>query len=96
MSFEGIGFRENEELLLVVDRLSTQDKGRIVRLVELLNRAPHDLRRSSQRKLRRLLAGESMSHDECLESIDGMLSGIERELVVRDIVLPELELQRAV
>jgi hypothetical protein len=77
--------------MLVVERLSTQDKRRIVELVELLRRAPSDVRKTNQLKLRRLLARESMTHAECQESINCVLAGIERELVLRDIGLSDDE-----
>jgi hypothetical protein len=101
MTLEGTVDACGRELLLVVERLSTQDKRRIVQLVELLRRAPAEVRKTSQLKLRRLLARESMTHAECQESINSVLAGIEQELVLRDIGLsddefPGPELGRAV
>jgi len=84
MTVESMRSEDEQELLLVVERLSTQDRHRIVRLVELLSRAPDDVRAESQRKLRRLLAADSVSVSGGLEQIDGILAGIESELRGRE------------
>jgi hypothetical protein len=73
---------------VVVERLSTQDQGRIVRLVESLNRAPDEVRRSAQLTLRCLLARESMTQGECLEALDRVLADIEREINAPKLLRP--------
>ena len=77
------------ELMLIVERLSTQDRGRIVNLVEMLSRAPRNLRAASQQRLRGLLTGERMTHKECVEVLDTVLAGIERELSGRESTAPQ-------
>ncbi len=95
MTIEGIVATAEHELMLVVERLATQDKRRIVQLVELLCRAPAEVRTAHQRKLRQLLARESLTHAQCQEGIEGILAGIERELVVSDKGSSEPEFLRA-
>lgn len=85
MSVEGIRSEGEQELLLVVERLSTQDRRRIAHLVELLSRAPDDLRAASQSKLRRLLSGDQMAGADGIEHIDRVLAGIESELSGREV-----------
>lgn len=80
MSVEGIRSEGAQELLLVVERLSTQDRRRIAHLVEMLTRAPDDVRVASQRKLRRLLSGDQIAAENVVEHIDRVLAGIESEL----------------
>ena len=80
------------ELMLVVERLATQDKRRIVQLVELLCRAPVDVRKANQNTLRQLLARESMTHADCQQGIESVLAGIERALVARDEAVPTREI----
>jgi hypothetical protein len=92
MSIEGIRSQGEQELLLVVERLSTQDRRRIAHLVELLSRAPDDVRVASQRKLRRLLAGGHMAGADGIEQIDKVLAGIECEL--RGVRAPRDEFPR--
>lgn len=94
MSIKGSVAAAECELMLVVERLATHDKRRIVRLVELLRRAPADARTANQRKLRQLLARESLTHGECQAVIDSVLADIERELVVRDSASAGQELLR--
>lgn len=94
MAIEGTVAASEAELMLVVERLATQDKHRIVQLVELLCRAPAELRKANQHKLRQLLASESMTHAECQQGIESVLAGIERALVVRDEALPGRKLLR--
>lgn len=74
---------ESLDLMLVVERLSTQDQRRIVRLIDLLRIAPDWLRKRTQRTLKRLIAQEPQTHAECLASIDGIIALAERELQVR-------------
>ena len=75
--------RESLDLMLVAERLSTQDQRRIVRLIDLLRIAPDWLRERTQRTLRRLIAQEPQTQAECLASIDGIIALAERELQVR-------------
>jgi hypothetical protein len=84
MTVKEYGSEGEQELLLVVERLCTQDKRRIVSLVELLSRAPANLRAASQRELQRVLSRECMTHGECIESIDSVLAGIEFALGSRE------------
>jgi hypothetical protein len=84
MTIEGTVATTEHELMLVVERLATQDKRRIVQLVELLSRAPADVRTTNQRALRQLLARESLTHAECQQGIESVLAAIGRELVGRD------------
>jgi hypothetical protein len=74
---------ESFDLMLVVERLSTQDQRRIVRLIDLLRIAPDWLRERTQRTLKRLIAHEPQTQAECLASIDGIIALAERELQVR-------------
>ena len=84
MTVEKLRSVGEQELLLVVERLSTQDRHRIVHLVELLSRAPDEVRAASQRKLRQLLAADDISVAGSLEQIDGILAGIESDLRGRE------------
>jgi hypothetical protein len=84
MSVDEIRSEREQELLLVVERLSTQDRRRIAHLVELLSRAPADVRAASQRNLRRLLSGDHITESDGIEQIDKVLAGIESELSGRD------------
>ena len=67
-------------LMVVVERLSTQDQSRIVRLIDLLRLAPDFLREQTQEKLKDLIAQEPQTHAECLAFIDSIITQAEREL----------------
>jgi hypothetical protein len=68
------------DLMLVVDRLSTQDQARIIRLITLLGIAPSWLRDRTQRMLRDLIAREPLMQTDCLARIDAIITRAEREL----------------
>ena len=68
------------DLLLIVERLSTQDQRRLARLVSLLASAPDELRDQAQRRLRELIAHVPETHSECLDEIDEIIAGVEHRL----------------
>ena len=68
------------DLVLVVDRLSTQDQARIIRLITLLGIAPAWLRDRTQRMLRDLIARQPQMQTDCLAHIDAIITRAEREL----------------
>ena len=70
------------DLLLIVERLSTQDQRRLARLVSLLASAPDELRDQAQRRLRELIAHVPETHSECLDEIDEIIAGVEHRLEV--------------
>ncbi len=70
------------DLLLIVERLSTQDQRRLARLVSLLASASDDLRDRAQRRVRRLIASVPETHAECLDEIDEIIARIEHLLEV--------------
>lgn len=71
---------DSVDLLLVVERLSTRDQRRIVRLIDLLCLAPDDLRRETQSRLKDLIARQAQTHSECLAIIDEIIETTVREL----------------
>lgn len=68
------------DLLLIVERLSTQDQRRLARLVSLLASASDELRDQAQRRLRELIAHVPETHSECLDEIDEIIAGVEQRL----------------
>jgi len=86
---------EATELMLVVERLATQDQSRIVRLIDLLSEAPDDLREQTQRMLRALMAREPETHAECLNGMDAIIAHAEHKLehatvIARNPEFPQL------
>ena len=91
---DGVAFSQREEtpmdevmfseqttdLLLIVERLSTQDQRRLVRLVSLLASASSELRDQTQRRLRELIARVPETHAECLDEIDEIIARVEHRL----------------
>ena len=75
------------DLLLIVERLSTQDQRRLARLVSLLASAPDELRDQAHRRLRELIAHVPETHSECLDEIDEIIAGVEHRLEL-EVLLP--------
>jgi hypothetical protein len=71
---------ETADLLVIVERLSTQDQRRIVRLIHLLAQAPDALRQQAQRMLRDLIAREPETRADCLGEIDRIIARVEYTL----------------
>ena len=71
---------QTADLLLIVERLSTQDQRRLARLVSLLASASDELRDQAQRRLRELIARVPETHAECLDEIDEIIAGVEQRL----------------
>ncbi|NNC65175.1 MAG: hypothetical protein HKN84_10350 [Gammaproteobacteria bacterium] len=68
------------DLLLIVERLSTQDQRRLARLVSLLAGASDELRDQAQQRLRELISRVPETHAECLDEIDEIIGGVEHRL----------------
>jgi len=77
---------ETVDLLLIVERLSTQDQRRLVRLVSLLAGASDELREQTQRLLRELIARVPETHAECLHEIDEIIARVEHRLELELLV----------
>jgi len=73
---------EAADLLLAVERLSTQDQRRIVRLIGLLAQASDELREQTQDILRRLIAREPETQAECLRRVDEIIARVELQLEI--------------
>ncbi len=71
---------QTADLLLIVERLSTQDQRRLARLVSLLANASSELRDHTQRRLRELIARVPETHAECLDEIDEIIARVEHRL----------------
>jgi hypothetical protein len=71
---------DSANLMIAVDRLSTQDQARIIRLITLLGIAPAWLRDRTQRMLRDLIARQPQMQIDCLAHIDAIITRAEREL----------------
>jgi hypothetical protein len=82
---------EATDLLLVVERLATQDQHRIVRLIDLLSEAPDDLREQTQGMLRALIAREPETHSECLSGMDAIIAHAEHKLEHATVITPKPE-----
>ena len=67
------------ELFFIVERLSMHDKRRIVRLIQLFQKAPDDLREATQLRLCELVASRPHTYAECAEGIDEIIEGAELE-----------------
>ena len=74
------------DLLLIVERLSTQDQRRLARLVSLLAGASDELRDQAQQRLRELIAHVPETHAECLDEIDEIIAGVEHRLELELVV----------
>ena len=84
------------DLLLIVERLSTQDQRRLARLVSLLASAPDELRDQAQRRLRELIAHVPETHSECLDEIDEIIAGVEHRLELELLLVSSAELSQRV
>ena len=77
------------DLLVTVERLSTQDQRRIVRLIHLLAEAPDALREHAQRTLRELIAREPETRADCLGEIDLIIARVESWLEPETLLASE-------
>jgi len=77
---------ETADLLVIVERLSTQDQHRIVRLIHLLAQSPDAVREQAQRMLRELIASEPETRADCLAEIDRVIARVERTLELDALV----------
>lgn len=73
-----------DDLYVIVERLSMLDRQRIVRLIEVLRRAPEGLRELTQFQLCELTVSEPGSHAECVSRIDAIIAHAENALESRN------------
>ncbi len=71
-------------LIGTVSRLPRDEQYRILRLVQLMTRAPGDTQSSTQQKLRELLASAPASHAQCIARIDQLIAELELSLLPED------------
>lgn len=88
---QAIFSEKTADLLLIVERLSTQDQRRLARLVSLLASAPDELRDQAQRRLRSLIAHVPETHSECLNEIDEIIAGVEHRLEIELLLTSSTE-----
>jgi hypothetical protein len=72
---------EVASLVEIVARLPSADQRRILRIVDLLLRAPRDARRRTQQMLRALVDSGPASKNECVTCVDEIIDYLEHRLV---------------
>jgi hypothetical protein len=70
-------------LVGTVQRLPREDQQRILRLVELLSRAPAGAQRKTQQRLRELVGSDPDSHSLCIARVDELIEDLERSVATR-------------
>jgi hypothetical protein len=76
---------EVTRLIETVERLPMDDQQRILRIVDLLLVAPHEVRGHTQGMLRALLAREPGSKAECVTGVEEVIFFLEQSLAHRGL-----------
>lgn len=71
---------EVRRLIGSVGRLPREDQHRILKLVELLARAPSNMQRRAQMLLRELVDSDPESRSECIVVVDALIEHLERSV----------------
>ncbi len=74
------GSDEITRLVSTVKHLPRADQHRILRLVELMIRAPAGAQQRTQAQLRELLAQAPASHEKCIDAIDNLITELENSM----------------
>jgi hypothetical protein len=69
------------DLVRTVERLSSEDQQRILRIVDLLLVAPRDVRTQTQRMLRALLDRQPESKAECVTGVEEIIMFLEHRVI---------------